>query len=151
MPETSQPTDRSPEAPRVDADGRIVLPAVLTERLDICAGEELACEPMSDGVCVVVDRLRKVYVEATNVCDLDSQARIVRRHRVGHVDERTLADIWRDEACREFRRRVRAFDFPPCFHCGGCSLAESNEEDCHLNPFPVCGECLWAQGIVICP
>ncbi len=75
----------------------------------------------------------------------------VRSHVVGHVDERPLADIWRDAAYREFRRRVREFDFPACFACGGCPLTDTNETDCYVNPFPACGECLWAQGIVLCP
>jgi MoaA/NifB/PqqE/SkfB family radical SAM enzyme len=75
----------------------------------------------------------------------------VEAYAVGHVDERPLAEIWRDAAYRDFRQRVRAFDFAHCFSCGGCPLTESNEEDCYGNPFPVCGECLWAQGIVLCP
>jgi MoaA/NifB/PqqE/SkfB family radical SAM enzyme len=77
-------------------------------------------------------------------------------HRVesyvaGHVDDRPLAEIWRDTAYRDLRARLRAFDFSHCFACGGCPLTESNEEDCYGNPFPACGECLWAQGIVLCP
>ena len=82
---------------------------------------------------------------------INAQARIVRAHVVGHIDEQPLAAIWRDPAYREFRRRVRVFDFPPCFHCGGCPVTETNDEDCYRNPAPVCGECLWAQGIVLCP
>jgi len=35
--------------------------------------------------------------------------------------------------------------------CGGCPLSETNGEDCYGNPAPVCGECFWAQGIVLCP
>lgn len=75
----------------------------------------------------------------------------VRSYTVGHVDEQPLSEIWRDPAYREFRRRVRAFDFPACFACGGCPLTDTNETDCYSNPFPACGECLWAQGIVLCP
>lgn len=75
----------------------------------------------------------------------------VRSYAVGHVDERPLADIWRDTAYREFRGRVREFDFPACFACGGCPLTDTNETDCYADPFPACGECLWAQGIVLCP
>jgi hypothetical protein len=70
---------------------------------------------------------------------------------VGHVDDAPLSAIWRDPAFRAFRQRVRTFDFPPCFHCGGCPLTETNREDCYGNPAPVCGECAWAQGIVLCP
>jgi MoaA/NifB/PqqE/SkfB family radical SAM enzyme len=82
---------------------------------------------------------------------INSQARRVDEHVVGRVDDQRLADIWREPAFRAFRQRVRDFDFPPCFHCGGCPLTETNGEDCYRNPAPVCGECPWAQGIVLCP
>jgi MoaA/NifB/PqqE/SkfB family radical SAM enzyme len=82
---------------------------------------------------------------------INNQARSVRAHVVGHIDELPLAAIWRMPPFRAFRDRVRAFDFPPCFHCGGCPLTETNGEDCYGNAAPVCGECLWAQGIVLCP
>jgi MoaA/NifB/PqqE/SkfB family radical SAM enzyme len=82
---------------------------------------------------------------------INSQARNVRGHVVGHIDEQPLAAIWRSPSFRAFRERLRAFDFPPCFHCGGCPMTETNDEDCYGNPAPVCGECLWAQGIVLCP
>jgi MoaA/NifB/PqqE/SkfB family radical SAM enzyme len=82
---------------------------------------------------------------------INSQARRVNAFVVGQVDEATLADIWRRPAFRGFRQRLRDFDFPPCFHCGGCPLTETNDEDCYNNPAPVCGECAWAQGIVLCP
>jgi MoaA/NifB/PqqE/SkfB family radical SAM enzyme len=82
---------------------------------------------------------------------VNEQWRRVERYVVGQVDERPLAEIWRDPTYRDFRARVRAFDFSHCFVCGGCPLTENNEEDCYGNSFPVCGECLWAQGIVLCP
>jgi MoaA/NifB/PqqE/SkfB family radical SAM enzyme len=82
---------------------------------------------------------------------INSQARQVDECVVGHIDRQPLSAIWRDPAFRAFRQRVRAFDFPPCFHCGGCPLTETNREDCYGNPAPVCGECPWAQGIVLCP
>jgi MoaA/NifB/PqqE/SkfB family radical SAM enzyme len=82
---------------------------------------------------------------------VNDQWRRVEHYAVGHVDERPLDEIWRDAAYRDFRARVRTFDFAHCFVCGGCPLTESNEEDCYGNPFPTCGECLWAQGIVACP
>ena len=65
---------------------------------------------------------------------INSQARRVSEFVVGHVDERPLGEIWRDPAFRAFRERVRAFDFPPCFHCGGCPLTETNGEDCYGQP-----------------
>ena len=82
---------------------------------------------------------------------INNQARSVRAYVVGHIDEQPLAAIWRSPSFRAFRERLRVFDFPPCFHCGGCPLTETNDEDCYGNPAPVCGECLWAQGIVLCP
>lgn len=82
---------------------------------------------------------------------INSQSRRVHQHVVGHLDDQPLAAIWRDPAFRAFRQRLREFDFPPCFHCGGCPLTETNGQDCYNNPPPVCGECLWAQQIVLCP
>jgi MoaA/NifB/PqqE/SkfB family radical SAM enzyme len=72
-------------------------------------------------------------------------------YKVGNVDDQALSEVWQQAAFRDFRRRVRAFDFPGCFVCGGCPSTASNEEDCYGDPFPVCSECLWAQGIVLCP
>jgi len=69
----------------------------------------------------------------------------------GGIAEQSLADIWASDPYAAFRRKVQAFDFAPCVFCGGCELDESNEEDCKGNTFPVCGGCLWAQGIVRCP
>jgi MoaA/NifB/PqqE/SkfB family radical SAM enzyme len=77
--------------------------------------------------------------------------KMVRSYAVGQVDERGLADIWRAAAYSDFRDRVRSFDFAPCFVCGGCPDTDTNDTDCYANPFPVCGECLWAQGLVLCP
>lgn len=82
---------------------------------------------------------------------INGQWKTVQSYTVGHVDEQPLSAIWRDSTYRDFRRRVRVFDFPPCFACGGCPSTETNEEDCYGDPFPVCSECLWAQGIVLCP
>jgi hypothetical protein len=48
------------------------------------------------------------------------------------------------------RERLRRFDFLPRSDCDGCQLAESNEEDRFGNPFPVCGDCLWARGVARC-
>lgn len=82
---------------------------------------------------------------------VNSHWKTVRSYAVGNVDDRPLTDIWRDAAYRDFRARVRAFEFSPCFSCGGCPDTDTNETDCYGSPFPACGECLWAQGIVLCP
>jgi hypothetical protein len=62
-----------------------------------------------------------------------------------------LSDIWNDDAYVAYRERVMGFAFAPCTFCGGCELLDSNETDCLGNPFPVCGGCLWAQGLIQCP
>ena len=82
---------------------------------------------------------------------VNGQTRQVKSWTVANVDDHTLAEIRKDPAYRAFRHRVRAFDFPPCLTCGGCPLTETNEEDCYQTPFPSCGACLWAQGLVLCP
>ena len=65
--------------------------------------------------------------------------------------ERTLGDLWLDSDYVSYRERVQSFAFAPCTFCGGCELAEANQEDCLGNPAPVCGGCLWAQGVIQCP
>jgi MoaA/NifB/PqqE/SkfB family radical SAM enzyme len=74
-----------------------------------------------------------------------------RRYVIGNISDHSLKDLWLQPAYLDFRRRVQEFNFSPCSMCGGCELAESNEEDCFGNSFPTCGGCLWARGIVQCP
>jgi MoaA/NifB/PqqE/SkfB family radical SAM enzyme len=71
--------------------------------------------------------------------------------QMGNVEQAPLRDIWGDGTYREFRARVRRFDVSPCLSCGGCSISETNEGDCFGTPCPSCSECLWAQGIILCP
>ena len=82
---------------------------------------------------------------------LGGRDKTVRAFEVGRVDQTPLREIWRDPEFREFRARVRTFDMSPCLSCGGCGISETNERDCFGTPFPACSECLWAQGIVLCP
>jgi len=77
--------------------------------------------------------------------------RSVRSFALGDLADSPLGAIWRSKRYREFRERVRRFDFSPCHVCGGCQLLEQNVEDCYGNAHPACGGCLWAQGIVQCP
>lgn len=72
-------------------------------------------------------------------------------YKVGNLEQQSVKEIWRNPDYVSFRERVQRFAFSPCVHCGGCDMAESNEEDCYGNPFPVCGDCLWAQRIIQCP
>jgi len=84
-------------------------------------------------------------------CYVLGREKAIRHYRLGNINEEPLPAIWAKEDYRLFRERVVAFDFAPCVDCGGCTYAETNEEDCYGNPFPVCGDCLWARGIIQCP
>jgi len=82
---------------------------------------------------------------------LGGRDKTVRSFDVGHVERTPLRDIWRDPPFRSLRARVREFDMSPCLSCGGCDISETNERDCFGTPLPACSECLWAQGLVLCP
>jgi MoaA/NifB/PqqE/SkfB family radical SAM enzyme len=77
--------------------------------------------------------------------------RTIESYILGDVAYENLFEIWNSAKYKEFREKVRAFEFSPCHLCGGCDCLESNKEDCYGNTFPVCGGCLWAQGIIQCP
>jgi MoaA/NifB/PqqE/SkfB family radical SAM enzyme len=77
--------------------------------------------------------------------------RTVAAYLLGDVKSGNLLTIWNSEPYTRFREKVRDFGFSPCHVCGGCTMLEKNEEDCYGNTFPVCGGCLWAQGIIQCP
>ena len=66
-----------------------------------------------------------------------------RAHSGGHYGLRRIISLSAN-ACRPSTSR-------PCTFCGGCDCSLANEEDCFGNPFPTCGGCLWAQGIIRCP
>lgn len=77
------------------------------------------------------------------------EKRVASRH-VGRLSDRSLSSIWESDEYAAFRRRVREFDFPPCPECD-CPWTNTNDMDCPGNPFPVCGDCLWAQRFIRCP
>lgn len=83
-------------------------------------------------------------------CFIRNREKFFRRCEFGKLPGQSLTTIWMDAEYAAFRKRVRQFDFPPCIDCGGCDWAEKNEKDCYGNPFPVCGDCLWARGILQC-
>lgn len=88
----------------------------------------------------------------THTSYLKGNIRRSKKHLIGNVRERSLSDLWLDPDYLAYRERLHNFVFAPCTFCGGCDLSETNEEDCIGNEiFPVCGGCLWAQGIVQCP
>jgi MoaA/NifB/PqqE/SkfB family radical SAM enzyme len=82
---------------------------------------------------------------------LKGRERRLRRHTFGDVNTQELTQVWNSEAYVAYRERVMSFAFAPCTFCGGCELLDSNETDCLGNPAPVCGGCLWAQGMIQCP
>jgi MoaA/NifB/PqqE/SkfB family radical SAM enzyme len=82
---------------------------------------------------------------------LHGYERSLKRHVIGNVLEQNLEDIWNKPEYLSLRTRLREFNFSPCILCGGCDFFKSNEEDCIGSPFPTCGGCLWAQGIIQCP
>ena len=75
----------------------------------------------------------------------------IRAYHLGNVNDTPVEAIWNGGEYRDFRDRVRKFEFSPCINCGGCDLRETNEKDCTGDLFPRCGECLWAAGLVQCP
>ena len=84
-------------------------------------------------------------------CYVLGREKVIRRYILGNVGREEITRIWDRDEYVQFRARVQQFDFSPCADCGGCQLAESNEEDCFGNKFPVCGDCLWARGVILCP
>jgi MoaA/NifB/PqqE/SkfB family radical SAM enzyme len=88
----------------------------------------------------------------THMSYLHNKPRLSKKHVIGNVADRPLLDLWLDPDYVAYRERLQNFAFAPCTFCGGCDLSETNEEDCIGNTiFPVCGGCLWAQGIIQCP
>lgn len=85
----------------------------------------------------------------TYTCFVRGREKRMMRWEVGRLPDESLAAIWAKPIYAAFRERVRRFDFPLCTDCG-CELAEGNEEDCFGNPHPVCGDCLWARGMIRC-
>jgi MoaA/NifB/PqqE/SkfB family radical SAM enzyme len=88
----------------------------------------------------------------THMSYLHNKPRISKKHVIGNVAENKLSDLWLSPDYISYRERLHNFIFAPCTFCGGCDLSEENVEDCLGNTeFPVCGGCLWAQGIIQCP
>ncbi|HND47038.1 MAG TPA: radical SAM protein [Anaerolineales bacterium] len=88
----------------------------------------------------------------THMSYLHGKPRLSKKHVIGNVRESLLEDIWLSPEYVAYRERLHNFVFAPCTFCGGCDLSETNEEDCLGNEIaPVCGGCLWAQGIIQCP
>jgi MoaA/NifB/PqqE/SkfB family radical SAM enzyme len=93
--------------------------------------------------CVALMHSYKVYMPYR---DKD-----IKSWSAGNISDERFLDIWNKKYFVDFRDRVMDFDFSPCVDCGGCNLGESNQQDCIGNPHPVCGDCLWARKIILCP
>jgi MoaA/NifB/PqqE/SkfB family radical SAM enzyme len=88
----------------------------------------------------------------THTSYLHNKPRLSKKHIIGSVNDHSLQELWLDPDYVAYRTRLHNFEFAPCTFCGGCDLSETNEEDClGSKAFPVCGGCLWAQGIIQCP
>lgn len=88
----------------------------------------------------------------THMSYLHGKPRLSKKHIIGDVRESSLEEIWLSPEYVAYRERLHNFVFAPCTFCGGCDLSEENVEDCLGNDIaPVCGGCLWAQGIIQCP
>jgi len=84
-------------------------------------------------------------------CYILGREKLINRYSFGSIAQERMGDIWNKENYRNFRDRVLKFEFSPCVSCGGCDYPEKNEEDCFGNTHPVCGDCLWAKSILLCP
>lgn len=87
----------------------------------------------------------------SHTCYVLGREKFIRRHAFGNVGRERMTQIWENNQYAKFRSRVLDFDFSPCISCGGCDHSVSNEQDCFGNEHPVCGDCLWATGVVLCP
>jgi MoaA/NifB/PqqE/SkfB family radical SAM enzyme len=88
----------------------------------------------------------------THMSYLHNKPRLSKKHVIGNVNQHSLTDLWLAPDYLAYRERLHNFGFAPCTFCGGCDLSETNEEDCIGNTIaPVCGGCLWAQGVIQCP
>jgi MoaA/NifB/PqqE/SkfB family radical SAM enzyme len=84
-------------------------------------------------------------------CYILGREKLIKRYSAGNIAQEKFGDIWNKKNYQSFRDRVLKFDFSPCVQCSGCNYSETNEEDCFGNVHPVCGDCLWARSILLCP
>ncbi len=160
----SQPSYWSPaiQIPRMDLDLGRSLPLLQALRIHNNVHLNGASLTPSQGQCPFIETgaVAVCWDGAVSPClglmhshisYLNDTPRSVSRYVIGNVNDVPLHEIWNKPDHLAFRRRVQEFDFPPCTQCGGCEMAEANQEDCFGNTFPTCGGCLWAWGVIQCP
>ena len=84
-------------------------------------------------------------------CYIRERKKHIRKYSLGNINKNSIQKIWNSNEFKSFRKKVIDFPFSECTQCSGCDMSETNEEDCHGNTFPVCGDCLWAKGVIQCP
>lgn len=84
-------------------------------------------------------------------CYVMGREKFIKKYLIGNITQEKIGDIWNKKLYQTFRDRVIDFDFSPCVQCSGCDYSETNEEDCFGNTHPVCGDCLWARSVLLCP
>lgn len=84
-------------------------------------------------------------------CYILGREKFIKKYSTGNIAREKIGDIWNKKNYQGFRNRVLTFDFSPCVQCSGCIHSETNEEDCFGNSHPVCGDCLWARSVLLCP
>lgn len=84
-------------------------------------------------------------------CYVMGREKFIKKYSIGNIAQENIGDIWNKKHYQNFKERVFKFDFSPCVQCSGCQNAETNEEDCFGNTHPVCGDCLWARSVLLCP
>ncbi|MGQ9695479.1 MAG: tungsten cofactor oxidoreductase radical SAM maturase [Thermodesulfobacteriota bacterium] len=119
-------------------------------------GAERRCRFIKDRAIVVGQDggVSPCYALAHNYTyfTVDGRKKLVRRYLLGNINDRSLAEIWKNAEYVRFRSEVRAFNFPSCPNCDlreTCDFRERNEGCWGWNPS--CADCLWAQDIIRCP
>ncbi|MFO7814378.1 MAG: radical SAM protein [Halanaerobiales bacterium] len=84
-------------------------------------------------------------------CYLRERKKYIKNYSLGNTSKNNIQEIWNSNEFKDFRKKLIEFPFSECTQCSGCDMSETNEEDCHGNTFPVCGDCLWAKGVIQCP
>lgn len=84
-------------------------------------------------------------------CYIRERKKHIKNYSLGNIGKKSLQEIWFSNEFKDFRKKLIEFPFSECTQCSGCDMSETNEEDCHGNTFPVCGDCLWGKGVIQCP